>query len=100
MTKNAQTIQPMRKENLVDSVAELSGLSRAASTRALDAMIRFITKSLKDGNDIKISDFGTFLVTKRNQRLGRNPRTGDTINVPAKNISKFRPSKKLKDAIA
>lgn len=100
MTKNTKDTKPMNKEDFVASVAELSGLSKKDSTQALDAMIKSIQKGLKNGNDVSITGFGTFCVTKRKAREGRNPRTGETIKIAAAKIPKFRAGKNLKEAIA
>lgn len=99
MTKNIKNTKPMNKEGFIASVAELSGLSKKDSTQALNAMIQSIQKGLKDGNDVTITGFGTFCVTKRKAREGRNPRTGETIKIAASKSPKFRAGKNLRESI-
>ncbi len=90
----------MNKSELVDSVAAAAGLSKAQSADAVDAVIGSIQSALKDGNQVSLVGFGTFLVTERAARVGRNPRTGEEIKIPAARLPKFRPGKGLKDAVA
>ena len=89
----------MNKNDLVASVATNSGLSKADSTTAVDAVFDSITASLKGGNEVRLVGFGTFTVTQRRASEGRNPRTGETIQIPASNQPKFRAGKGLKDAV-
>jgi DNA-binding protein HU-beta len=77
----------------------MSGLSKADSTRAIDAIIDSITKSLKRGDDVRLVGFGTFCVANRKATEGRNPRTGEKIQIPAKKLPKFKPGKGLKQAV-
>ncbi|MBF0359280.1 MAG: HU family DNA-binding protein [Magnetococcales bacterium] len=90
----------MNKSELVDSVASETGLSKVQSSEAVDAVIASIQKALKGGDQVSLVGFGTFLVTDRAARVGRNPRTGDEIKIPAAKLPKFRPGKGLKDAVA
>ncbi|MFT5438272.1 MAG: DNA-binding protein HU-beta [Alphaproteobacteria bacterium] len=89
----------MNKNDLVASVATNSGLSKADSTKAVDAVFDSITSSLKGGNEVRLVGFGTFTVTQRRASEGRNPRTGEKIQIPASNQPKFRAGKGLKDAV-
>lgn len=89
----------MNKAELIDAVAEDSDLSKAAATRALDAMVAAVTKALKNGDQVSLIGFGTFVVRERSGRTGRNPRTGETINIPAAKVPAFKPGKALKDAV-
>jgi nucleoid DNA-binding protein len=100
MTKNTKATKPMNKQSLIASMAELSGLSKADSTRALEAMVQSIQKALKDGNDVSLVGFGTFRVVKRDAREGHNPRTGKKIKIPLTKYPKFRAGKLLKEALA
>ncbi len=100
MKKKTESTKTMNKESLVASVVDLSGLSKKDSTNALEAMIQSIQNGLKDGNDVRITGFGTFLVTQRPAREGRNPRTGKTIKISASKAPKFRAGKTLKESIA
>jgi DNA-binding protein HU-beta len=90
----------MNKSELIDSVAKASDLSKADSARALDAIVDSITKSLKKGNSVALVGFGTFKVSKRNARMGRNPQTGASIKIAARTVPRFSAGKALKDAVA
>lgn len=89
----------MNKGDLVDSIADNSGLSKADAGRALDATIEVITKCLKKGDKVTLPGFGTFSTSRRNARTGRNPATGATIQIAAKTVAKFKPGSKLSDAV-
>ena len=89
----------MNKGELVDGIADASGLSKADAGRALDAAMECITKSLKKGEKVTLPGFGTYSVTKRNARTGRNPMTGKTIQIKAKTVAKFKPGSKLAEAV-
>ena len=89
----------MNKTELIDQVATAADISKAATTRALDAAIGAVTTTLKKGGTVSLVGFGTFAVGKRAARTGRNPRTGDTIKIKAAKVPKFRPGKALKDAL-
>lgn len=89
----------MNKSELIDAIAENSGLSKADSSRALDAMITSVSGALKDNDQVTIVGFGTFLVRQRAARTGRNPQTGAEIQIKAANVPAFKPGKALKDAV-
>ena len=89
----------MSKQDLIDAVAERCELTKDKAKLAVDMMFDRIMTSMKDGNDVRIPDFGTFKVAKRKAREGRNPATGKTIQIPASNVPKFTPAKKLKDTL-
>jgi len=89
----------MNKSELVDAIADASGLSKADSGRAVDALIKSVTKALKKGDTVSLVGFGTFSVRKRKARTGRNPRTGDTIKIKASKNPAFKAGKALKDAV-
>ena len=89
----------MNKTDLIDHVAESADLSKAAATRAIDAVISGITTTLKNNDSVTLVGFGTFSVGKRAARTGRNPRTGDEIKIKAAKVPKFRAGKALKDAV-
>ena len=89
----------MNKSELVDALAENSGLSKADSSRALDAFIQSISGALKNNDQVTIVGFGTFLVRQRAARTGRNPQTGAEIQIAAANVPAFKPGKALKDAV-
>jgi len=75
----------MKKAEFVDAVAEKGGMQKSDAAAAVDAVLDTITDTLKAGDQITLVGFGTFLVRKREARAGRNPRTGDTIQIPASN---------------
>ncbi len=89
----------MNKNEFIDRVADLSNMSKADATRAVDAVFDAITSALKKGDDVRLVGFGTFSASKRKAREGRNPRTGETIQIPASTQPKFAPGKGLKDAL-
>ena len=89
----------MNKSDLIEHIAQQADISKAAATRALDAVIGGVRTTLKKGNSVSIVGFGTFSVAKRAARTGRNPRTGAAIKIKAARIAKFRPGKALKDAL-
>ena len=89
----------MNKSELIDHVATSADLSKAAATRALDAMLGAVKTTLKKNGTVTLVGFGTFSVGKRAARTGRNPRTGDAIKIKAAKVPKFKPGKALKDAV-
>jgi DNA-binding protein HU-beta len=89
----------VNKTELIEHIAKTADLSKAASARALDAMITAVKTNLKKGNTVTLVGFGTFSVGKRAARVGRNPRTGDAIKIKAAKVPKFKPGKALKDAV-
>lgn len=89
----------MNKTELIEHIATQSDISKAAATRALEAMIGAVKTTLKKGGSVSLVGFGTFDVTKRAARSGRNPRTGETIKIKSAKVPKFRPGKALKDAL-
>ena len=89
----------MNKGDLIEAVAESAGLSKADAGRAVDAMVDSVTDALKKGSQVSLVGFGTFSVKKRAARTGRNPRTGETIQIKASNVPGFKAGKALKDAV-
>lgn len=89
----------MNKTDLIDHIAKSADISKAASARAVEAMIGAVRTTLKKNGSVTLVGFGTFSVGKRAARTGRNPRTGDEIKIKASKVPKFRPGKALKDAI-
>ena len=89
----------MNKTELIEHIAQNADISKAAAGRALDATIGAVKSTLKKGGTVALVGFGTFAVTKRAARKGRNPRTGAEIKIKAARIPRFRPSKGLKDAV-
>jgi DNA-binding protein HU-beta len=90
----------MTKAEIVEKMAEEAGITKAAAQNALESFISSVTKALKkkDGK-VTLVGFGTFQKSRRKARKGRNPQTGEVIKIKATNVVKFRPGKKLKDAI-
>lgn len=89
----------MTKSDLIDKVAKEAKIPRAAAERALNSFTASITEVLKQGGKITLPGFGTFLTSNRSARKGRNPRTGQEIDIPAVRIPKFKAGKGLKDSI-
>jgi DNA-binding protein HU-beta len=89
----------VNKAELIDHIATQADISRAAAARALEAMIGGVTATLKKNGSVSIVGFGTFAVSKRAARTGRNPRTNAEIHIKAAKVPKFRPGKGLKDAL-
>jgi DNA-binding protein HU-beta len=89
----------MNKGELIDVVAGEAGLSKADATRAVEAVLGAVTKALKSGDQVSLVGFGTFVAKKRAAREGRNPRTGEMIQIPASVVPGFKAGKALKDAV-
>lgn len=89
----------MTKSDLVEVMAAGADISKAAANKALDSMITGITKTLKKNGKVTLVGFGTFSVSKRKARKGRNPRTGETIKIAAAKLPKFSAGKALKTGI-
>ena len=89
----------MNKSELVEHIADQSGLSKAGATRAISVILNSITKSLKKGEPVSIAGFGTFAVKKRSPRMGRNPKTGEAIKIAASKTIKFSAGKSFKDTV-
>ena len=89
----------MNKTELIEHIAKQADISKAAATRALDAIVGGVKTTLKKSGSVTIVGFGTFAVTKRAARTGRNPRTGAAIKIKAAKVPKFKPGKALKDAL-
>lgn len=89
----------MNKTDLIEHIAKTADISKAASSRALDAIIGAVRTTLKKNGTVTLVGFGTFSVGKRAARIGRNPRTGEAIKIKAAKVPKFKPGKALKDAV-
>ncbi|MBJ6725636.1 HU family DNA-binding protein [Geomesophilobacter sediminis] len=90
----------MTKAELVDAVAKSANLSKGAAEKAVGAFINSVSGALKKGERVTLVGFGSFEVSSRQARTGRNPQTGKEIKIAAANVPKFRPGKALKDAVA
>ena len=89
----------MNKSELIEHIARQADISKAAATRALEAVIGGVKQTLKKNGSVSLVGFGTFSVGKRAARSGRNPRTGAAIKIKAARVVKFRPGKGLRDGI-
>lgn len=89
----------MNKTELIENIAAKSDISKAAATRALASIIEAVKKTLKKGDTVTLVGFGTFSVTKRAARMGRNPRTGVALKIKAAKVPRFKAGKGLKDAL-
>jgi len=89
----------VNKSELIDAIAAAADLPKASAGRALDAVIESITGSLKKGDPVALVGFGTFAVKHRAARAGRNPQTGETIQIKAANVPGFKAGKALKEAV-
>ena len=89
----------VNKSQLIDQIAADADISKAAAGRALDSFIEAVSGALKDGDSVALVGFGTFSVRERAARSGRNPQTGETIQIAAANIPSFKAGKALKDAV-
>ncbi len=95
MEKNSTT-----RSSLSEAVYKNVGLSRNESSTLVDLVFNEISKSLIYGGDVKISSFGTFIVKSKNERIGRNPKTGEEVPISARQVVTFRPSNVLKSEVA
>ncbi len=89
----------MNKTQLIDAIAEKADLSKVQAKAALEAMLEGVTESLKGGDPVQLIGFGTFKVNARAARTGRNPKTGEELQIPAANVPAFTAGKALKEAV-
>ncbi len=89
----------MNKQDVVAAVARSSGISKASADDAVDTIFSAITDALRKGEDVRLVGFGTFSTRRRAAHQGRNPRTGEAIQIPASTLPKFKPGRPLKDAV-
>lgn len=89
----------MNKTELVAAIAEKSGLTKDQTSKALNALEATVSETLKSGGEVALVGFGTFKVSPRAERNGRNPKTGETIIIPAANVPTFKAGSKLKEAV-
>ena len=88
------------KDYIVAYAAETVGITKKEAEAVVNATLEAITNALSDGEKVQLTGFGTFEVKRRNARTGRNPHTGEAINIPAKNVPDFKPGKALKELIS
>ena len=91
--------RPLNKAELIATVAEEADLSRVKAVEAVEAVFRTIQVALSSGQDVRLTGFGTFVTARRKAAKGRNPRTGETIDIAASSSVRFKPGKALKDAV-
>jgi DNA-binding protein HU-beta len=96
---HGQRVKIMNRAELVDLISENAELTKAAASRALNALIDAVKGSLKKGDPVVLIDFGTFTIKRRAARKGRNPSTGEEINISAANVVGFKAGKALKEAV-
>ena len=89
----------MNKGQLVEQMATGAGISKAAAERALNAFMDAVMDAVASGDKVTLVGFGTFYVTERKARTGRNPQTGKKMKIPARKVVKFRPGSRLSDAV-
>ncbi|NUN14760.1 MAG: HU family DNA-binding protein [Myxococcales bacterium] len=89
----------MNKAELVSHVAKDGDMTKAQAAQALDSFVKVITDALGKGDKVTILGFGTFTTSERSARPGRNPKTGEEIQIPAKRVAKFKPGKELADSL-
>ena len=89
----------LTKAQIVEEIRQRNGFSRKKSIETVEAMLEIMKESLASGENVLISGFGKFCVKEKRERKGRNPATGESMKIPEANIPKFKPGKKLKDAV-
>ncbi|GAM65508.1 DNA-binding protein HU-alpha [Vibrio ishigakensis] len=89
----------MKKAELIEKIAHHADLSNSEATRALNATLATIQEALTSGEEVALIGFGTFKVSHRNARTGRNPKTGEALNIPAAKVPQFKPGKLLKESV-
>ena len=89
----------MNKADLIENVASRANISKSSAGDAVDALLECITDTLQNGDSVTLVGFGTFAVSHRSARMGRNPRTGEAIHIQASKSAKFKAGKALKDAL-
>ena len=89
----------MNKDDLINQVSNDLEISKSEAAKTIDSILSTISNSLKKGKEVRLVGFGTFLVSNRAATTGRNPRTGESIQIPAKKVPKFRAGKALKDTV-
>ena len=89
----------MNKNELIEELSDKTGFTKSDTKKFIDKYVEVISKALKKGRDVQLVGFGTFKVTKRKARTGRNPQTGKEIKIPAKKVPAFKAGKALKDSV-
>jgi DNA-binding protein HU-beta len=89
----------MNKADLVNSLSEKTGLTKTKSNQAIDALVETISEALKSGDKVTLVGFGTFTTSQKEARMGRNPKTGESLEIPAKRVAKFKPGTELSKSV-
>ena len=89
----------MNKADLVNSISEKTGLTKSKTNEVVDALVSSITESLKNGEKVTLVGFGTFATIKKEARKGRNPKTGESIEIPSKTVAKFKAGSELSKSV-
>lgn len=89
----------MNKADLVNSLSEKTGLTKTKSNQAIDALVETISEALKSGDKVTLVGFGTFTTSQKEARMGRNPKTGESLEIPAKRVAKFKPGTDLSKSV-
>lgn len=98
--ENKQSAVKVVKADLINEMADISGLSKIDTENALNSFCKAVEKFLKEGKEVRLIGFGSFYVSKRAATVARNPRTGDEVKVPESLVPKFKAGKQLKDSVA
>lgn len=85
----------MNKNDLIESIARSARISKVAAEKGLNGLLSSMAEAMEDGERVTLAGFGSFSIVKRAPRLGRNPKTGEEVPIPARRVVKFRPGKKL-----
>ncbi len=89
----------MNKADLIEQISKMTNATKADTERLLDAFVDTVSKNIKKKDGVKLVGFGTFAVSNRKARVGRNPQTGEEIQIPARKVPVFRPGKELKESV-
>lgn len=89
----------MNKTQLIDAIAQEAGLTKADAKRALDAVLKTTIDALRNGDNVSLVGFGSFKITERKARTGMNPKTRQKIEIPARNVVRFKPGAELEEAV-
>lgn len=90
----------MNKSELIATVSQKTGLKNTEATKAVDTILESVIQAVAKGQEVRLVGFGSVTATKREARQGRNPRTGEALNIPASTIPKFKPGKEFKEAVS
>lgn len=90
----------MNKQDIIDFVSNKTGLTKKDAQAALDAIIEAVVSTVKSGDSVTLTNFGTFIAVQRAATVKRNPKTGEPVKVPAKKVPRFRPGKSFREAVA